>query len=71
MDSELLPIVFNGTSCDVPVGTTINALLDRAQIRTRLVAVEINGEIVPHEDFPDYVIRPGDQVEVVTLVGGG
>ncbi len=35
------------------------------------VAVELNGEIVPRDQFQQTFLKPGDLVEVVTLVGGG
>jgi sulfur carrier protein len=64
-------ILFNGKDCEVPHGCTIEELLKRAEIRTRLVAVEVNLEIVPFEQFAQYIVKEGDSVEVVTLVGGG
>lgn len=64
-------IRFNGKDCEVPHGCTIEELLHRAEIRTRLVAVEVNLEIVPFEQFAKHVVNEGDSVEVVTLVGGG
>ncbi|MGB1926336.1 MAG: sulfur carrier protein ThiS, partial [Rubripirellula sp.] len=35
------------------------------------LAVELNGEVVPREQHATLMIRDRDQLEVVTLVGGG
>lgn len=64
-------IVYNGEPLEIPVGTTVVDLLRRQKVRTDLVAVEVNLEIVPRPLHSTTMINDGDQVEVVTLVGGG
>ncbi|MCA9194182.1 MAG: sulfur carrier protein ThiS [Planctomycetales bacterium] len=64
-------IEFNGAKLDLPRGTSIRDVLAQAEMRTRLVAVELNGEIVPWERFEITKLNNGDIVEAVTLVGGG
>ena len=71
MGSTTLSIQFNGQSIDVPSGTTIATLLRDAEIRRKLVAVEVNLEIIPRERHEEYVVCEGDVIEAVTLVGGG
>jgi thiamine biosynthesis protein ThiS len=46
-------------------------LLEHSGIRTKLVAVEVNLEIVAHEEHAAHQVQAGDTIEVVTLVGGG
>lgn len=64
-------INFNGQPTEVAPNTTIAQLLEVAEIRSRLVAVEVNMEIVARENFATQTVSAGDVVEVVTLVGGG
>ena len=64
-------IQFNGQAIDVAESSTLRDLLELAEIRSKLVAVEVNQEIVPHEEFDSRTIVEGDVVEAVTLVGGG
>lgn len=52
-------------------GLTIAALLEELQVTTRGVAVEVNFELVPRASHAQHVLHEGDQLEVVTLVGGG
>jgi thiamine biosynthesis protein ThiS len=64
-------IQFNGQPREVPTGTTVAVLLARLELRPAYVAVEINQELVPRGQHAQCVLSEGDQVEVVTLVGGG
>ncbi len=71
MTAPQISIRFNGEALEVPPATTIAQLLDRAAIRSKLVAVEVNLEIVAREDHATHQVQAGDTIEVVTLVGGG
>jgi thiamine biosynthesis protein ThiS len=35
------------------------------------VAVEVNCDLVPRRSFEATALKEGDQIEIVTLVGGG
>ncbi len=63
--------MLNGEEREVPEGTTVLALLERAAVDRRRVAVEVNLEVVPRTEHPTRALRAGDRVEVVTMVGGG
>jgi sulfur carrier protein len=64
-------ILFNGKPRETDENTTLATLLDQLNLASRNVAVEVNLEVVPRAEHGDYVLRKGDQLEVVTLVGGG
>ncbi len=64
-------IIVNGQPRTVAVGTTVAALLTELQLAVRHVAVEVNQELVPRAQHEARQLAPGDQLEVVTLVGGG
>jgi len=66
-----IQIQFNGKAMEVPAGSTIADLLEVAQMRSKLVAVEQNLEIVPREVHAQTTVDTGDVIEAVTLVGGG
>jgi sulfur carrier protein len=66
-----MQITLNGQSHEVAEKTTISELLVQLGVQTRHVAVEVNLEIMPQPEHPSYVLQEGDQLEVVTLVGGG
>jgi len=61
----------NGAQRDVADNSTIADLLGELDINTRHVAVEINRELIPRAQHPTHTLSDGDQLEIVTLVGGG
>ena len=67
----MLTITLNGESREIPSDWTLTDLLNDLQINNRYCAVEQNQKLVPREQHADCVIQDGDQIEVVTLVGGG
>ena len=64
-------IIFNGRPRQIDQQTTLAELLQRLDLAPQRVAVEINLELVPRRQHADTILREGDSLEVVTLVGGG
>ena len=71
MAGQSISISVNGQPLQMAVGSTIADCLASQGVRTSLVAVERNLEIVPKQEHASTVLSEGDQIEVVTLVGGG
>lgn len=46
-------------------------LLESLGFNLRLIAIEYNGEILHQQFWSETIIKSGDQIEVVTIVGGG
>jgi sulfur carrier protein len=66
-----MEILVNGQSRQVPAGTTVAKLLQSLNIEARHVAVEVNLDLVPRGRHDQHTLVEGDQLEIVTLVGGG
>ena len=64
-------IVLNGEPRAVTEGSTVAALVAELGLSPQQVAVEKNREIVPRGAHAQVVLREGDQLEIVTFVGGG
>jgi sulfur carrier protein len=64
-------IVFNGQGREIPPGTTVAALLAELGLSPQQVAVEVNQQLIPRARHAACELASGDQLEVVTLVGGG
>jgi len=64
-------ITVNGQPREVPDGTTVARLLEMLPTAGGPVAVEVNREIVPRSLHADRALAEGDEIEIVTLVGGG
>jgi sulfur carrier protein len=64
-------VLVNGNSQDIEPGTSLIALLARYQLQPKHVAVEVNRDLVPRRHFAETTLKEDDQIEIVTLVGGG
>ncbi len=71
MNPSITKVVYNGEPLELPGGSTVSDVLLHQQVRTHLIAVEVNLEVVPKELHDTTILADGDQIEVVTLVGGG
>ena len=61
----------NGAQTEVADGSTLAQLFDRLRLNANHVAVEVNLELIPRERHLQFCLSAGDQLEIVTLVGGG
>jgi thiamine biosynthesis protein ThiS len=66
-----MQITLNGESYESQVGATVAELLERLGIQRVRVAVELNLNILPKEEYSTTTLKEGDQLEVVHFVGGG
>jgi sulfur carrier protein len=66
-------ITVNGEERFIDREMTVAELLREigVQIREVGLAVAVNEEVVPKSEYDKRVIREGDRVEIVQLVGGG
>ena len=66
-----MKIVMNGESREIDSGTTVAGLIEALKMQPRFLAVERNFELVPRARHAECLLADGDQLEIVTLVGGG
>ena len=66
-----MEIRLNGETRSVVDGLSVADLVAHLGLGVRRVAVELNREILPREEYPATILSPGDVVEVVQFVGGG
>jgi len=64
-------IQLNGNSYEINNGTNLNELLNKLKIQKNKVAIEVNGEIVEKNKYPNLILNKGDKVEIVQFIGGG
>ena len=64
-------IIVNGEARATQHGQTVAELLRELGLDARQVAVERNRDIVPRAEHAHAVLGDGDQLEIVTFVGGG
>jgi len=66
-----MTITLNGEPHTWVEPKTVAALLTDLGIDTRMVAVERNHLVVRRASYADTVVVAGDEIEIVSFVGGG
>ena len=64
-------IQLNGNSYAINKGTNLNELLNKLKLQKNKVAIEVNGEIVEKNKYPNLILKKDDKVEIVHFIGGG
>jgi len=67
----MVTIVVNGEPKSVESDATVSDLLKSLQMNPRFLAVELNRRVLPRAEHGHVRLEPNDQLEIVTLVGGG
>ena len=67
----MIQITVNGQAVEIEAPMTVQQLLDTVDVPPNYLAVEVNADVVPRELYSQTMVSAGDDVEVVTLVGGG
>ena len=65
-----MKITVNGETRDLPTGETVRALVTRYNLAPEKVAIELNRRLLRSEKY-DTALQDGDEIEIVTFVGGG
>ena len=64
-------IKLNGEPYESSEEIAVAELLNRLEIQQARVAVELNMDILPKQDYATTRLKEGDRLEVVHFVGGG
>ena len=72
VSSPTMKLTVNGEERELPGSEpSVADLVERLGLGGQAVAVELNRRLVPRREHPATPLSEGDDVEVVTLVGGG
>ena len=63
-------VKINGEELNM-AGKTIAEYLATTNIDPKRIAVERNGDIVPKAKYGETILQDGDNIEIVSFVGGG
>ncbi|WP_437194441.1 sulfur carrier protein ThiS [Planctomicrobium sp. SH527] len=66
-----MKIQVNGETREIANTATVADLLAELKLDPRFLAVERNKQLVPRAQHAQCKLEEGDELEVVTLVGGG
>lgn len=65
-----MQVKVNGDDRDIPDGTTLRALVEQFKLTPEKVAIELNRRLARADKY-ETVLKAGDEIEIVTFVGGG
>lgn len=67
-----MEITINGKSREIAPPYSVEALLSELfPASAKGIAIAINQSVVPRSDWPDHLLRPHDQVTLITATQGG
>ncbi len=66
-----MKLVLNGESQTFETPLTLTTLIEKLGMKSDRVAIELNRNIVPREQWPQTQLSEGDRLEIVHFVGGG
>lgn len=64
-------VIANGTSVQLPEGSTLHDLVVSLEVERRTMAVECNGNPISRRELASVVLEDGDRVELVCAAAGG
>jgi thiamine biosynthesis protein ThiS len=64
-------LTINGENRLLSPAATLGALIEQLGMKSDRVAIELNREIIPREQWPQTPLKDGDRLEIVHFVGGG
>ncbi len=67
----MIQITVNGQPVSIDGPMTVDRLLETVDVPPNYLAVELNADVVPREEYTTTIVSANDEIEVVTLVGGG
>ena len=63
--------ILNGAPHQVAPGTTLADLIDTLALSNQALALAVNRNVVPRQQWRERGVQPGDQVDLVRAIGGG
>jgi thiamine biosynthesis protein ThiS len=66
-----MKLQINGADRDFATPLSLASLVEQLGMKQDRVAVELNRNIVPREQWAETNLADGDQLEIVHFVGGG
>lgn len=63
-------MIINGEKLDLKELKFVD-YVEKMGLKVDLIALELNGKIVPKSEFENLILKKGDKAEIVSFVGGG
>lgn len=67
----MIEIELNGAPHKVPPRQTLNQLVDALELTGQALALAVNRNVVPRQQWHERVLQAQDKVDIVRAIGGG
>ncbi|MFP4698092.1 MAG: sulfur carrier protein ThiS [Eubacteriales bacterium] len=64
-------MIVNGKEMSFDNKVTILELIEKFNLNSNKVVVEVNYEIIEKDKYSQYMLNEEDRIEIISLVGGG
>ena len=71
MKTNKIQIYINGKKKNINSNCNLIDILKEYSLINKLVAVEINQEVIPKSRYKTITINKNDKIEILELIGGG
>ena len=71
MKKNKIQIYINGKKKNIKSNCNLIDILKEYSLINKLVAVEINQEVIPKSSYKSIKINKNDKIEILELIGGG
>tara|TARA_B100000427_G_scaffold291166_1_gene267824 strand:- start:720 stop:965 length:246 start_codon:yes stop_codon:yes gene_type:complete len=69
--SIMAKIQLNGKKISINSKFTVKDLIKKYRLKEKKIAIEVNGIILPKQNYSKKKLKNNDKVEVVQFIGGG
>lgn len=66
-----MQLTINGQQKEFSEKLTLLDLAKKYQEKIQTLVIELNGEVLPRNQWHQYQLQAGDKIELITFVGGG
>lgn len=64
-------IIINGKKQDLDCSLTLQVFIEQIYSNPNHIIAEVNEDVIKREKWENYTLKNGDQIELVTFMGGG
>lgn len=66
-----MKVIINGKETEIAENSTVKQVLETMEIKSNMLVVEKNLNIVDKKDYESCLLNEGDSLEIVGFFGGG
>ena len=71
MKKNKIQIFINGKKKNISSNYNLINIIEEYSLKNKLIAVEINQEVIPKSNYKTKKINKNDRIEILELIGGG